>query len=449
MIFKRLNINLKILFLVLFFSNKESFSQSQSFYFYNSTNANNGFTVSSGGSWSTVSYPSSTDALNSTNAGCVSMSFNASITGGNFLNSSGNNTGNRTPSYQNLGSSNDFWGQRIYVDFTTSNSASSYATIVYSFTSSGSPINIPISFDIFDINSGAYSLNSTSTLNFIDYIQITAKTSAGVNVAPIFSNQCGSPVDEIVTNTIKGNNSCSSSSTKDVTVSFGQNISELTIKYMPGTGEPGNISAATTTGTSFPIASAYDPGKQFIDISALRALDCSTLPVSLLNFNANCINKNVKLNWHTESELNNDYFDVERSNDGNSYASLLRVNGNGTTNEPHQYFAYDEQPLAGTNYYRLKQVDFNGATTYYNPVMVNCADDANISIYPNPNNGSFIVSGISDDDEIQLTDALGRNLFNKKGEINYEVNNLQEGIYFVIIKNKFGVVQTQKIVVQR
>jgi len=173
------------------------------------------------------------------------------------------------------------------------------------------------------------------------------------------------------------------------------------------------------------------------------------LPVSLLNFNANCVNKNVKLNWQTASELNNDYFDVERSNDGNSYASLLRLNGNGTTNEPHQYFAYDEQPLAGINYYRLKQVDFNGSTTYYNPVMVNCADDTNVSVYPNPNNGSFIVSGISDDDEIQLTDALGRNLFSKKGEINYELNNLQEGIYFVIIKNKFGVVQTQKIVVQK
>jgi len=173
------------------------------------------------------------------------------------------------------------------------------------------------------------------------------------------------------------------------------------------------------------------------------------LPVSLLNINASCINKNVKLNWQTASEINNDYFDVERSNDGNIYTSILRLNGNGTTNEPHQYFAYDEQPLAGVNYYRLKQVDFNGATTYYNPVIVNCNQTESISIYPNPNNGSFVVIGISEEEELQLTDALGRTLFNKKGEINYEVNNLQEGIYFVIIKSKFGLVQTQKIVVQR
>lgn len=175
----------------------------------------------------------------------------------------------------------------------------------------------------------------------------------------------------------------------------------------------------------------------------------SVAPVSLLNFNANCINKNVKLDWQTASEINNDYFDLERSADGNSYGSLLRVNGNGTTNEPHQYFAYDEQPLGGSNYYRLKQVDFNGSTTYYNPIIVNCNQVEGISIYPNPNNGSFIVSGISEEEEIQLTDALGRTLLSKKGEMNYELNNLQEGIYFVIIKSKFGLVQTQKIVVQR
>ncbi len=107
------------------------------------------------------------------------------------------------------------------------------------------------------------------------------------------------------------------------------------------------------------------------------------------------------------------------------------------------------QPLAGVNYYRLKQVDFSGATTYYNPVIVNCNQTESISIYPNPNNGSFVVIGISEEEEIQLTDALGRTLLSKKGEMNYEVNNLQEGIYFVIIKSKFGLVQTQKIVVQR
>ena len=175
------------------------------------------------------------------------------------------------------------------------------------------------------------------------------------------------------------------------------------------------------------------------------------LPVSLLNFKANCVNKNVKLNWQTASESNNDFFEIERSTDGLSYANFLRVNGNGTTNEQHNYTAYDEQPLAGNTYYRLKQVDFNGSTTYYNPQMVNCADDANISIYPNPNNGTFLIKGLQEESELQLTDALGKNLLTKNvsaTENTYEVTTLQEGIYFLLIKNKFGLVQTQKIIVQ-
>jgi hypothetical protein len=175
------------------------------------------------------------------------------------------------------------------------------------------------------------------------------------------------------------------------------------------------------------------------------------LPVSLLNFKANCINKNVQLNWQTASESNNDYFDIERSTDGLSYANFLRVNGKGTTNEQQNYTAYDEQLFEGNIYYRLKQVDFNGSATYYNPQMVNCADDANISIFPNPNNGNFLIKGLQEESELQLTDALGKNLLIKKvvaTETTYEVTTLQEGIYFLLIKSKSGLVQTQKIIVQ-
>jgi autotransporter-associated beta strand protein len=176
------------------------------------------------------------------------------------------------------------------------------------------------------------------------------------------------------------------------------------------------------------------------------------LPVSLLNFKANCINKNVQLNWQTASESNNDFFDIERSTDGLSYANFLRVNGKGTTNEQQNYTAYDEQLFEGNIYYRLKQVDFNGSATYYNPQMVNCADDANISIFPNPNNGNFLIKGLQEESELQLTDALGKNLLIKKvvaTETTYEVTTLQEGIYFLLIKSKSGLVQTQKIVVQK
>ncbi|MFN5031261.1 MAG: hypothetical protein ACK5FX_03485 [Flavobacteriia bacterium] len=259
-----------LIFTFSFFQCFVVFGQTKFYFYSGGSNANNGFSVNTGGTWNTVNYPTYTDAENLTNAGCLSMNCNATITGGNFLNSSGSNLSLWSPKWQNVSATYDFYGQRIYADFTTSNSTTSYATVIYTFTSSGSAINLPITFDLFDINSGAYTLDASSILNFIDFVQITARTASGVNVNPIFSNQCGSPTDEFGTNTIKGNISCGGSPTRDVTVSFAQNISELTIKYMPGSGEPGNIAAATTTGTGFPIATAYNPGRQFIDISPIR-----------------------------------------------------------------------------------------------------------------------------------------------------------------------------------
>jgi len=173
------------------------------------------------------------------------------------------------------------------------------------------------------------------------------------------------------------------------------------------------------------------------------------LPITLSNFSAICIQDYIKLNWSTQSEINNDYFEVERSENGLDFNSITRIDGNGTINVQQNYQYIDEQSLFGTSYYRLKQVDFDGKVEYFNPIFLDCKKTNNFSIYPNPNNGSFVVSGLSEDEEMQLTDALGRTLLSKKGEINYEINNLQEGIYIITIKNKFGPIQIQKIVVHR
>jgi hypothetical protein len=303
---------MKQIVFILFCSISITLYSQTNFYFYSGgTNANNGFSVNTGGSWNTVNYPTRTDAENLTNAGCLSMSFTAAITGGIYLNSSGSNLSNYTPRWQNVSATYDYYGQRIYVDFTSSNSTTSFATITYSFTQSGVAKDLPISFDIFDINSGAYTLLSTSTTNFIDFVQVTGKTSTGVTVNPTFSNQCGTPTDEFGTNTIKGNNSCGASPTRDVTISFSQNISELTIKYMPGIGEPGNIAAATTTGDGFPIPTTYNPGRQYIDISPIRVGGTAAVAPSFVSGTTNicsgttttltAVGGNASSRWYTGS----------------------------------------------------------------------------------------------------------------------------------------------------
>ena len=90
----------------------------------------------------------------------------------------------------------------------------------------------------------------------------------------------------------------------------------------------------------------------------------TALPIELLYFNATPNQSVVDLTWATASELNNDFFTVERSIDGLTWENVVTVNGAGTTTQRNNYSAVDTRPVAGLSYYRLKQTDFDGAFTY-------------------------------------------------------------------------------------
>ena len=111
------------------------------------------------------------------------------------------------------------------------------------------------------------------------------------------------------------------------------------------------------------------------------------LPVELLFFKGSKGLEDVKLSWATASELNFDYFDIEKSKDGIVFNSIGKVNGHGTTNERNDYTYNDEKPYIGKNYYRLKSVDFDGYTEYFNVIMVDFDGKKNFSVYPNPSDG--------------------------------------------------------------
>ncbi len=111
------------------------------------------------------------------------------------------------------------------------------------------------------------------------------------------------------------------------------------------------------------------------------------LPVVLLSFSGKHENGFNKIKWVTASELNNDFFELERSANGEEFRSIGRIQGKGTTNELSTYLFDDEAPLVGNNYYRLKQVDFNGAFEYSNIILVKNNSEGsvfNLSVFPNP-----------------------------------------------------------------
>lgn len=88
------------------------------------------------------------------------------------------------------------------------------------------------------------------------------------------------------------------------------------------------------------------------------------LPVSLANFDAYLENCTTILQWNTLNEINNDFFTIEKSHDGEHYEPFTEVDGSGVSLMPHQYSSIDEAPFQGINYYRLSQTDWNGWSEY-------------------------------------------------------------------------------------
>ncbi|MFT5166561.1 MAG: hypothetical protein ACI8P3_001793 [Saprospiraceae bacterium] len=116
-------------------------------------------------------------------------------------------------------------------------------------------------------------------------------------------------------------------------------------------------------------------------------------PVELVRFYATLIADLVELKWETASELNNEGFQLERSIDGEKWDNIAFISGRGTTTELQIYKHIDANPLNGVNYYRLKQMDFDGQFEYSSIVSVKVErDNNNFSLFPNPAHGAVTLA---------------------------------------------------------
>jgi glucose/arabinose dehydrogenase len=122
-------------------------------------------------------------------------------------------------------------------------------------------------------------------------------------------------------------------------------------------------------------------------ISQTAVYENTPFPVELLDFRAEAVEGRVNLSWATLSELNNDFFTVQRSRDGLSYETVATVKGAGTSNEEQSYASVDEKPYGGRSFYRLMQTDFDGTVSlsprvevYLDPAQLPMA----LELYPNP-----------------------------------------------------------------
>ncbi|MDQ3190803.1 MAG: T9SS type A sorting domain-containing protein [Bacteroidota bacterium] len=171
---------------------------------------------------------------------------------------------------------------------------------------------------------------------------------------------------------------------------------------------------------------------------------CNVLPIELLSFKGKKVGKENLLDWTTQTEINNDYFTLERSSDGREFISLGKIKGAGNSQTPKDYNFMDKKPQEGINYYRLKQTDFDGTVSYSELIpLENVSERIVQAIYPNPSAGNYnieISSPIYGNVRLEIIDTYGRTVLVKnsileKGlsTLQIEARNLAQGIYMLKI----------------
>ena len=184
----------------------------------------------------------------------------------------------------------------------------------------------------------------------------------------------------------------------------------------------------------------------------------STLPVELSAFSASILKIGVKLNWKTETEVNNYGFNVERRSETSKWERISFVNGNGNSNSPKEYSYIDQTANAGKYLYRLKQIDNDGAYSYSKVVEVEFNSVMEYSLsqnFPNPFNPTTTINftlPLSGNVKLTIFNVLGQEIkilangFKEAGiyTFNFDASDLNSGMYIYKIETG-SYTQTRKM----
>lgn len=326
------------------------------------------------------------------------------------------------------------------VIITNGNSALDVDDIQIDFPSGGSFCNSGCGTQTF-VNNAAYvtSLNTLAGCALFQYAttipanaSVVVFTGSTPTMTFNYSSECpgGGPYYVLFANntnaTGRFSNGTSPVSDRTLTVSFGGSTDAVTYSA------DGALVGANGDYVSFDNAGT----PTYANTAA-----CSTpiiLPIELSLFEITCDNPNKTINWSTNSERNNSYFTIEESDDALIFNPIAKIFGNGTTTIEHNY-SFDLINEVQNKYYRLKQTDFSGKSSFSETIFSSCFNPNEITIYPNPNNGIFTILGIEKESLIRIHDELGREIFidyNTNKEFNINLSDKANGIYFVTIQSE-------------
>jgi hypothetical protein len=306
----------------------------------------------------------------------------------------------------------------------------------------------------FDFPVGTSSAYQRANINFttaptITYLTADFQTYGSVPAA-LGTSECGTTYDMAALNNgfwnIDANTANNNTGTYNMTLyntgysnaSSGWTIMSrhnggTTWGTINGDGSAGTCVASPVTGV------ARNAMKGFSDFGTAQS--SAPLPIELSSFTGLSEGAKNKLEWTTMSETNNDYFSLERSENGNSFEQFANIDGAGNSTRKLDYFSYDHSPFNGITYYRLKQTDFDGKYTYSSVISIeNNLDEIAISnVHPNPTTDDLnfdFYSPVKGTVKIQILDLTGRVVVDKeqnveegKSSLNTEMGSLAKGIY--------------------
>lgn len=165
----------------------------------------------------------------------------------------------------------------------------------------------------------------------------------------------------------------------------------------------------------------------------------NVLPVEYVHVNASATPNGNLLQWATATEINNDYFDVEHASNATDFTPIGQVKGKGNSLEVVHYTFLHTQPSNGTNYYRLKQVDFDGTVHYSSIVVVQNETAQLYNAFPNPVTEVVTVSFYGVVKHIRISNLLGQEFqapYSIDGNrIRVDVSALKSGVYLLQPEN--------------
>jgi hypothetical protein len=225
--------------------------------------------------------------------------------------------------------------------------------------------------------------------------------------------------------------------------------SDLAVVYWDGSGWKNLNPSATSIVGNHDAGSLQSTGAKIVFTSKANRFitfgskdNLNPLPIELVSFIATCDDNNVVIDWSTASEINNEYFVIQRSKDMKNFVEIAKVPGAVNSNSIEEYQFVDKNN-SDNSYYRIVQVDLDGKSTCSNTISVSCnhnfIPESLLSVYPNPAHSKLFVdlNGLSFSPKYEIISANGQNvasgIFNLESNC-IDIERLNKGLYFLKIE---------------